>query len=298
MSKSLLNTHFVVCGTVVINNKFAFPASVIQQMAEENVTGFSGVPSTYSILVNRSSISDMLFPDLRVLTQAGGHMPSVIRERIASVFPNKRFFVMYGATEASARLAFLEPDQFSSKTSSIGGAIPNVEMKIVLEDGGEATIGQEGEIVARGSNIMMGYWNAPEETSKVLKNRWYHTGDLGVRDVDGDFRVTGRERDMIKVGIYKVSAGEIEEVLYRCPGVHEAAVIGIPDDDLGEAVRAVIVTEPETVLQAEEIVKFCTARLSAHKVPKEVQFMKALPKNESGKILKRKLPGLFEEKLC
>ena len=152
--------------------------------------------------------------------------------------------------------------------------------------------------MARGSNIMMGYWNAPEETSKVLKNRWYHTGDLGVRDVDGDFRVTGRERDMIKVGIYKVSAGEIEEVLYTCPGVHEAAVIGIPDDDLGEAVRAVIVTEPETVLQAEEIVKFCTARLSAHKVPKEVQFMKALPKNESGKILKRKLPGLFEEKLC
>jgi len=293
--KSLLNSHFSVSGTVVIDNRFAYPNAVLKEMVEEKVTNFAGVPSNYSALLNRSTFSEMDFPDLRCFTQAGGNLPSPVRERIAEIFPDKRFFVMYGTTEASARLAFLEPDLFSRKTSSFGKAIPNVEMKIVTEDGSEALPGEEGEIVARGLNIMLGYWNAPEETREVLKDGWYYTGDLGVCDEDGDFSITGRKRDMIKVGIYKISAKEIEELLYRYPGIHEVAVIGIPDEDLGEAVKAVIVAEFETVLCAKEIREFCSVNLSDYKVPKEIEFMTELPKNQAGKVMKENLSGLFRD---
>lgn len=290
---SLLNSHFCVSGSLVIDNRFTFPNVILKTMIDEKVTSLAGVPSTYSILLNRSSISKMRFPYLRYFTQAGGHMPSAVRKRVADLFPDKRFFVMYGATEASARLAFLDPEEFPRKTGAFGKPIPNVEMKVILEDGSEARVGQEGEILARGPNIMMGYWNDPDETRKVLRNGWYHTGDLGICDRDGDYSVTGRIRDMIKVGIFKVSAGEVEELIYAFRGVQEAAVVGVPDDDFGEAVWAVIVPGPGEEIGAEEIRKRCAEGLAAHKVPKEVRFVTSLPKNEAGKILKRDLVAMF-----
>jgi long-chain acyl-CoA synthetase len=291
--KSLLNSHFSVSGTVIIDNRFAYPNAILQTMIERKATSFAGVPSAYSALFKRSSINEMGFPDLRYFTQAGGNMPSEMRNRMNNRFPNRKFFVMYGTTEASARLAYLEPDLFSRKTESVGKAVPNVELKIVTEDGNEAIPGEEGEIVARGSNIMLGYWNAPGETREVLKDGWYYTGDLGVNDEDGDLCISGRKRDIIKVGIYKISAKEIEEILYTYPGIHEVVVIGIPDEDLGEAVKAVIVPDPETVLCAEKIMDFCSINLSAYKIPKVIEFMRELPKNQAGKVMKEDLSELF-----
>jgi len=258
-------------------------------MIEEKVTGFSGVPSTFSILMNHSSIGKMEFPDLRYITQAGGHMPAEIKKRLLYKFPDKEIYIMYGATEASARLAYLEPDMLSQKLNSFGKAISNVEIKIITKQGNDAGVNEEGEIVARGSNIMKNYWNAPEDTKKVLKNGWYYTGDLGIMDEEGYFFVTGRKRDMIKVGIYKVSANEIEETLYKYPGVTEAAVIGIPDDNLGEAVKAYIVTSEDVNITSDDITNYCSENLSSHKIPKQIEFINVLPKNESGKILKHEL---------
>jgi len=291
--KSLLNTHFAASGTVIIDNRFAFPNAVLKTMDEEKATGLSGVPSTYTILVNKSALGKMEFPYLRYLTQAGGHMPTVIKERLIDIFPDKQIFIMYGATEASARLSYLDPNELPEKINSIGKSIPNVELKILMQDGTEADIKEEGEIVARGSNIMKGYWNDRKETEKVLKGGWYYTGDLGKKDKNGYVYITGRKRDMIKVGIHKVSAIEIEEVLYRYPGIQEAAVIGVPDDILGESLRAVIVPQVTENLKESTIIQFCKEELPGYKVPSEIVFSKSLPKNEAGKILKKKLLERF-----
>ncbi len=293
--KTLLNLHFFVGGSIVIDNRFTFPNAVLKTMIEQKVTGFAGVPSTYSILFNKSSIAKMSFPHLRYLTQAGGHMPMEIKEVLLEKFPDKKIFVMYGATEASARLSYLPPDMLRQKMGSIGHPIPNVEMKILKPDGSEASVGDEGEIAARGSNLMSGYWKNEAETKQALKNGWYHTGDLGRMDEDGYFYVTGRIKDMIKTGIHKVSPKEIEEVLSRHKHVFEVAVIAIPDETLGEAIKAYIVLKDETHLEPLEITEHCEQYLPAYKIPQEITFMRGLPKNESGKILKRKLAAAHEK---
>ena len=287
--KSLLNTHFAASGTVIIDNRFVFPNAVLKTMAEEKATGLAGVPSTYTILVNKSAMAKTDFPDLRYLTQAGGHMPAVIKERLIDIFPDKPIFIMYGATEASARLSYLDPKELLEKLNSIGKAIPNVELTILRKDTAEADIEEDGEIAARGANIMKGYWNDPEETKKVLKNGWYYTGDIGKKDSDGFFFITGRKRDMIKVGTHKISAIEVEEILYRHPEVQEAAVIGVPDEVLGESLKAVIVKKANASLELREIIQFCKEELPIYKIPSEIVFIKSLPKNETGKILKQKL---------
>lgn len=288
--KTLLNIHFAVSGSVIIDNRFAFPNAVLKKMIEEKATGFSGVPSTFSILLNHSAIAKKDFPSLRYMTQAGGNMPPDVKRRLMDIFPDKQIFIMYGATEASARLGYLEPHMLESHMASIGKAIPNVELSIFDEAGKELEIGEEGEIAARGTNIMQGYWEAPEETAKALKNGWYYTGDLGKKDEDGFLYVTGRKKDMIKTGIYKVCAKEIEEILYEYSGIQEVAVVGVADDILGEAVKAFVVFNGEEGKEAVENIKlFCRKKLDLHKIPKEIDFIKTMPKNESGKILKQQL---------
>jgi acyl-CoA synthetase (AMP-forming)/AMP-acid ligase II len=287
--KSLLNTHFAVSGSVVIDNRLVFPNSVLKNMIKEEVTGFAGVPSTFSFLLNQSSFAKMTFPHLRYITQAGGHMTAEVKRRLREILPDKSIYIMYGATEASARLAYLEPDQMKHRINSFGKAIPNVRMAVLKEDGREAQAGEEGEIVARGSNIMLGYWNAPTDTDKVLRNGWYFTGDLGCRDEAGFFYHTGRKRDMIKVGIYKISANEIEEVLYQYPGVHEAAVVGVSDDIDGEAIRAFVVPISQGTVEPDDLIRFCRESLPWYKIPKDIIFVGQLPKSEAGKILKKSL---------
>ena len=180
MGKSLLNTHFAVGGTVVINNQFAFPAAVIKEMITEKVTGFSGVPSTFAYLVHRSPLAANRenLTSLRYVSQAGGHMSKAVKEELRRVLPSHtEIVVMYGATEAAARLSYLEPSRFAEKMDSIGKAIPGVTLKVIKENGQEAAVGEVGELVASGSNIMQGYWRNPEATNKALANGWYHTGD-------------------------------------------------------------------------------------------------------------------------
>lgn len=292
--KSLLNTHFFVGGSVVIDNRFIFPNLVLKGMVEENVTGFSGVPSTFSILINKSNIRKLNFPHLRYLTQAGGHMPRRIKEELLRIFPDKDIFIMYGATEASARLSYLEPYKLREKIDSIGKAIPEVELKLVKENGKEAEIGEEGEIIARGSNIMLGYWNNPEETKKVLREGWYYTGDLAIQDEEGYLYITGRKKDIVKVGIHKISAKEVEDVLYEHEEIYEAAVIGIQDEVLGEALRAYVVSKNNASIMEEDIINFCESKLPEYKVPKQIFFVDSIPKNESGKVLKQKLLNYSE----
>jgi len=288
--KSLLNTHFGVGASVVIDNRFLYPNVVLQTMEKQEVTGFAGVPSTFTILLRRSSLKAHKFAKLRYVTQAGGAMAPAIQKEVAEAFAPAKLYVMYGATEASARLSYLDPCDLPRKWGSIGKAIPNVDLFVADGSGQPVPAGQDGEIVARGSNIMSGYWNHPEETDRVLKNGLYYTGDLGRMDEEGFIFVVGRTKDMIKIGGNRVSAKEIEDAIYEHSAVIEAAVIGISDDVLGEAPKAYLVVKKEHIQTiVEELLVFLQQRLAIYKIPKVYEIRDALPKNESGKIQKLKL---------
>ncbi len=289
--KSLLNTHFFVGGSVVVDNRFLFPNVVLKTMQEQQVTGFSGVPSTFTILLHRSNIRSQKFPSLRYVTQAGGAMAPAVQKEVAKVFAPAKLYIMYGATEASARLSYLDPEYLPKKWGSIGKAIPNVELFIADHQGHPLPQGKEGEIVARGANIMQGYWNHPEETRKVLKHGLYYTGDIGVMDEEGFLFVVGRSKDMIKIGGNRASGKEIEDALYEHPAVADVAVIGVPDDTLGEVPKAFVVLKDAKLKEdiEESLISFLKEKLAAYKIPKYFEFRDALPKNKSGKIQKLKL---------
>lgn len=286
MGKSLLNTHFAVGATVVINNKFAYPASVIKQMVEERVTSFSGVPSTYAYLLHRSpfaSYRDKL-DSLRYCSQAGGHMSRQIKEQLRNVLPrHTQVYIMYGATEASARLTYLDPESFAYKMDSIGKPIPGVSLKVVDDKGQVIPPGKTGEIVAVGSNIMQGYWKDPRATAKVLDENGYHTGDLGYCDNDGYFFVVGRKDHLLKVGGHRINPQEIEDVLMKSELLMEVIVSGVPDALLGYKLVALVA--PKTNACSENVIlNHCAEMLPRYKVPGYVKFIKALPKSASGKI--------------
>ena len=287
---SVLHTHLSAGASVVIDNRFAFPNVVLDAMRQHHVTGFAGVPSTFALLLHRSNVADMSFPTLRYVTQAGGSMPKAQITDWLVRGPRVPFFMMYGATEASARLAYLDPIELSRKLGSIGKPIPNVELVVMREDGKRAMPYEIGELVARGSNIFRGYWNNPEATKETLTPKGCRTGDLGYADEEGFLFLVGRLHDIIKVGAHRVGAREIEDVLHEYPGVHEAAVVATPHDILGEAPVAFVSMRDEIVATAEAIQAFCRERLIGHKVPVRFIFRPELPKLTGvGKIDKHAL---------
>lgn len=286
MGKSLLNTHMSAGGTVVINNRFMYPADVVNQMVTEKVTGFSGVPSTFAYLLNRSPLAacrDQL-THLRYCSQAGGHMARTLKMALREVLPrHTEIVVMYGATEASARLTYLAPDQFASKMDSIGKPIPDVTIGIFNNEGKEVSDGQEGELVASGPNIMKGYWKNPKDTKKVLSKHGYHTGDIGYRDKDGFLHVLRRKDGLLKVGGHRVNPTEIEDAILATDLVIEAAVVGMPDKLMGHVLSAIVVFK-ESETQTNDVLEKCAATLPSHKLPAHIISTRLLPKNASGKI--------------
>lgn len=287
---SVLNTHTAVGATVVIENRFAYPNTALDTLERERCTGFSGVPSTFTILLNRSNFRERHLPDLRYVTQAGGAMSPDTTRRLIEALPGKRIVVMYGATEASARLSYLPPEHLERKLGSIGVPIPGVELRVLRDDRTEAAPGEVGEIVARGPNIMRGYWGAPEETARVLDDDGYHTGDLARRDEDGFLFIEGRMSDMLKIGAHRVAARAIEDALLAHEAIHEAAVIGVPDEILGEAPYAFVVPrDGAATLDVRALKEHLARRLPSYAVPARYEQRAELPKNESGKIMKKQL---------
>jgi acyl-CoA synthetase (AMP-forming)/AMP-acid ligase II len=249
-------------------------------MAEHEVTGFAGVPSTFALLLHRSNLRSIAFPQLRYVTQAGGAMPPAhIIEWLKATKRQVPFYVMYGTTEASARLTYLPPELLEHKLGSIGIPIPGVTIDVITEDGRRAPPGCVGELVARGENISSGYWNAPAETARRFEPNGYRTGDLGYADDDGYLFLVGRRHDLIKTGAHRVSPAEIENVLHRHPAVHEAAVIGYPDELLGEVPLAFAALRDEAVPDENVILKFCAEHLAGAKIPKRILFVADLPKS-------------------
>lgn len=286
MGKSLLNTHIAVGGSLVINNTFAYPASVLKQMADEEVTGFSGVPSTYAYLLHRSplkSYRDKL-PCLRYCSQAGGHMARQIKEELLEALPPQtKLYVMYGATEAAARLSYVEPTRLREKIDSIGIPINGVTMKIVDDSDRELPDGVTGELIASGANIMAGYWNDPHSTAAVLSQQIYRTGDLGYRDKDGYFHIVGRKDNQLKVGGHRINPQEVEDALIATELLIEAAVIGVEDSLAGHRLVAIVVPIDANT-SVNDVLRKCMELLPRYKIPSEIRLAKTLPKNNNGKV--------------
>lgn len=285
---SLIHTHFRVCGSLVINNKFMFPQTVIDDINKYKCTGFAGVPSTFQILLKMTNIKQSKFPSLRYITQAGGRLPNIFIKELIDILKGVDIYIMYGQTEATARLSYLPPDLLESKLGSIGKGIPGTQLKVMNEYGGEVKPGETGHIVAKGKNIMKGYFNDQEETNKVLKNEYLYTGDLGTVDKDGYIYIIAREKNIIKSGGNRISPKEIEDVILEIEDVLECAVVGVEDDTLGEAVKAVVVCKGSNITLTD-IQMHCKNKLPRYKVPKYIKFVLSLPKNSSGKVLINKL---------
>lgn len=281
---SVLHTHMSVGGRVVLENNLVYPHKVIERMVAERVTGFSGVPSTFALILGRVDLSEYDLSAVRYMTQAGGPMPPASIRRLTDKLPDVKFFVMYGQTEASARLTYLPPDMLNKKLGSVGRPIEGVDIEIRDEGGDSVGPGVTGEIWAKGDNIMVGYWRNPMMTQEVLQNGWLKTGDLAHFDHDRYIYIDGRNSDMIKVGAHRISPKEIEEVIAELEGIEEVAAVGIPHDLLGQAIKVFVVCKPSVVLDKKVIQKHCLQNLAQYKIPKQIEFIKKLPKTASGKV--------------
>jgi long-chain acyl-CoA synthetase len=291
---SLLHTHLGVGASLVLNNQFMYPERVLEDLVAKECTGLAGVPSTYQILLRKSRFKQMQFPALRWLQQAGGKLHNPYIQEILEAFPAVRYYLMYGQTEATARLSYLPPERLSDKLGSIGTGLPSTRLEVLKPDGSPVAHGSDevGEIVASGGNITRGYWNDPEETARYFRNGKLHTGDLARVDADGFIYIVERDREMIKSGGNRVSAKEVEDVIAEIPTVVEVAVVGVSHELLGEAIQAFVVAAPGVTLAEEMVKEHCQRRLPAFKCPEAVEFLSALPHNSSGKVLKPKLREL------
>lgn len=281
---SVLHTHIQCGGRVVLEPNFVYPHLVVENIAKQKVSGFAGVPSTFALLLNRVELHKYDLSRLRYLTQAGGGMAPALTQRLREAIPSARLFVMYGQTEATARLSYLPPDMLDKKMGSVGIPVPGVQLAIHREDGSLAAPMEVGEVWASGPNIMRGYWQDEAATAAVLQSGWLKTGDLGYIDHDGFLFLSGRRTDMIKTGAHRVHPKDVEEVLTELDGIVEAAAVGVDDELLGQAVAAFVVLAPGSRLDAMQIKLHCRNRLASYKVPKSIEVVEQLPKTASGKV--------------
>jgi len=283
---SLLHTHLKVGGSVVLNNNFIFLGSILNDLEKYKCTGFAGVPSHFQILLRKSkSFIKREFPELRYFTQAGGKLHNVFINELVEAFPKKKFFVMYGQTEATARLSYLPPELVLKKLGSIGKGIPNVTLEVFNKNDESVKAGEVGEIVAKGNNIMLGYFKDPESNKLTIKNGWLYTGDMAKKDEDGYIYLVARKKEIIKVGGKRISPKEIEEVIVSVPEVVDCTIEGIYDEVLTEAIKATIVlTDNMDQEKGREIIlSTCRSKLAMYKVPQVIEFKKRLAVNQSGK---------------
>jgi amino acid adenylation domain-containing protein len=279
-------------GRLVLEKGFSYPASILEKMVEERVTGFPGVPTMYAILL-QMDLSAYDLSALRYVTNTGAALPPAHIATIREAFPWVQVYSMYGVTETK-RTLYLPPEEVDRRPGSVGIAIPNTEVWIEDEAGNRLGPKEIGELVARGSHVMCGYWENPEATARSFRpgpfpgEQVFYTGDLFRMDEDGFLNFVGRKDDVFKCRGQKVAPKEVENVLYSIPGVVEAAIIGVPDPVLGRAPKAFIVLDG-VELSETDVMRHCRAHLEDHMLPKYVEFRDELPKTTSGKIKKTNL---------
>jgi len=281
--------------TVILETSFAYPGQALRKISQEGVTGFPVVPTMLAVLFQFELHSSNL-QSLRYMTSTGAVLPMAHVKRLRALLPHVRFYSMYGLTECK-RVSYLSPDKIDKKPDSVGQAMENVEVFVVNEEGGPVGCETVGELVVRGSTVMRGYWGDQQATDRVLRpgflpgERFLHTGDLFRMDSDGDLFFIGRMDDMIKSRGEKVSPKEVEGVLCALEGVLEAAVVGVDDATLGQAIKAVVRVAPQSGLDERAILRHCSRHLENFMVPQRVEIRSELPRTAAGKVDRRALVG-------
>jgi len=287
---SLLHTHLRVGGSIVFNNAFIFLGGVLKSLIDNKCTGFAGVPSHFQILLRKSdSFKQTKFPDLKYVTQAGGKLAPIFIDEFQEAHPEVRFIVMYGQTEATARLSWLPPEVYEKRKGSMGRGIPGVELKVVNEKGELIKPRETGEVIARGDNIMMGYFADEEGTKNAIRTGWLYTGDLGTVDEDGYIYLTARSKEIIKVRGKRISPKEIEAVILALPEVIDCTIEGIDDDIEGEMLKATITVRKDSIeaLTKDRLIQHCSQHLALFKVPQLYELKDDLTISPTGKKIKK-----------
>lgn len=280
--------------TLVLERSFTYPALIFKRMHELEVTVFPGVPTIFTMLLSTHARNRLSFSTVQRVTNTAAALPAAFQEQLQEIFPNALIYRMYGLTECK-RVSYLEPELASSRPESVGKAIPGTEVYLLAANGESTPAGEAGILHVRGPHVMLGYWKQPELTARMLKpgrfpgERVLCTQDWFRMDADGFLYFVGRSDDIIKTRGEKVSPVEVENVLHAIPGIREAAVIGVPDALLGQAIRAYVVLDDGVALSDREIHKQCLSRLENFMVPKEIVVLTELPKTNTGKISKKAL---------
>lgn len=284
----------VACGaTLVLERSFAFATKILNLIDQHKITVFPGVPTIYSTIIAMHRRKPLVFPSVQRITNTAAALPAGYNEDLHEIFPNALIYRMYGLTECK-RVCYLEPELADKKPRSVGKAIPGTETFILNPDGTPCAPGETGILHVRGPHVMMGYWKEPRLSEGMLKPGKYPgervlcTHDWFRMDEDGDLYFVGRSDDIIKTRGEKVSPVEVENVLLGIKGVCEAAVIGVEDDLLGQAIKAFVVLDDKSITE-QMIKKRCSEQLENFMMPKYIEFRESLPKTESGKITKKGL---------
>ena len=265
------------------------PKLVLETIEREKVTTFCFVPPMIVPIIEYPDIHKYDVSSMRIMIYSGAPLPEGLERRLKRIFGDIVIQV-YALTEGGPAVIMpplMEgPWQKVKRPGSCGKEVINVEVRLVNEEGKDCAPGEVGEILARGDNIMKGYWNMPEATAKTLEGGYLHTGDLATKDEEGYYYITGRKKDTITSADMPVYSPEVENVISLHPAISEVAVIGVPDKELGEVVKAVVVLRAGEKAAEEEIISYCASRLDDYKVPKSVDIVDRLPKTPSGKVLK------------
>lgn len=284
---------FFIGATVILEKSFAFPYQAFKLIQEEAVTGFPIVPTISALLINMKEPPKFDLSSVRYITSTGSVFPQKHIYKLREIFPSADIYSMFGLTECK-RVSYLPPEFLDSKPHSVGIPMPSVNVFIVDDKGDKIPADVVGELVISGPNVMQGYWNDPEATAKTFRadnngKTLLYSGDLFRKDADGFLYFIARKDDLIKIKGERVSPKEIENILCELYGVAEAAVIGVPDDTLGQAIKAFIVPDKNTVLSDKQIKMHCSKHLEPYAVPKYIEFLDSFPKTENGKIDKKQL---------
>ena len=279
-----LNAAMTAGATLSMIPRFE-PGKALEILQRDGVTVFQGVPTMFTAMLNHDSKDDVNVSALRVCMSGGSAMPVEVMKGFEEQFAC-HVLEGYGLSETSPVASFNHPDR-ERKPGSIGTPIDGVEMKLVNDDGDDVEEGEVGEIVIKGHNVMKGYWNRAEATEEAIRDGWFHSGDMGKVDEDGYFTIVDRKKELIIRGGYNVYPREVEEVLYEHPDVLEAAVIGLPDEEMGEEVGAAVVLKEGAEASEDDLREYVKSEVAGYKYPRKVWFLDELPKGPTGKILKK-----------
>jgi acyl-CoA synthetase (AMP-forming)/AMP-acid ligase II len=279
----------VECGMSVSVIDEMKPKKILDAIQNHRITYLPATPSIFQLILDIPHWERYDCSSLRVISMMGTVVPEQLMKDLGERYPHLQPVQGYGATETSPLLTHTHLKDAKRKMASVGKASPRAELKVIGQDGKEVKVGQIGEIIARGPQIMKGYFKDPEATAKKIKDGWYHSGDLGRFDEDGYLYVLGRADDMVISGGLNIYPSEVETVLLNHPKVQEAAVVGIPDAKRGQVIKAIVVLKHGETATQREILSFCKERLASFKMPRQLEFRDSLPKSSTGKIAKRQL---------